>query len=220
MTEEYSTSGQQPGRATRRGGLRVPPIAVAALRRLVWWLPPLAGIVVLALVIAWMSGVFHAKVQPGTIPLSGSSAAGRELVEVASLPEQETVEATGTIQPRYLINVESQILAVILEVAVHPGDRVEQGQLLLHLDDRETRTRLRDAEAALVAATAELTVRQNDYDRYRLLYADKAVTKEQYDQINGAYEVARRKSSGPRNKSRGSRLPSLIRISRPGPMAS
>ena len=191
MTKDYSTSGHRPGGTVQRGGHHTSALAAFnAFRSLVRWLPLVAGAVLLVLVIAWMSGAFHAKVQPGSIPVSGVSAEGRELVKVTLLPEIETVEATGTIQPRYMNKVESQILATVLDVAVRPGDRVEEGQLLLTLDDRETQAELRGAEAALTAAAAELTVRQKDYDRYKLMYAGQAVTKEQYDQVKGAYEVA------------------------------
>jgi len=154
------------------------------------WGSVLAGIALLVLVIAWMSGTFHRRIPPGTVPLAEMLARGRQVVPVELVPEPETVQATGTVQPRYLTNVESQVVATILAVPVNPGDRVREGQLLVTLDDREIAARLGDAQAALAAANVELGVRRNEYARYKQMYDGKAVTKEQYESMEGAYRVA------------------------------
>jgi RND family efflux transporter MFP subunit len=155
------------------------------------WLLAISGLSVLILAVAWMWGAFHPKVQPGQVPFSGVPAAGRELAKVEMLPVEETIEATGTVQPRYLTKVESQVLASIVAVVASPGDRVQPGQLLVTLDDREIQAQLRAARAALDAANADLKVRQDEYARYKQMYGDNAVTKEQYEQVQGAYLVAK-----------------------------
>jgi len=94
------------------------------------------------------------------------------------------------VQPRMKMDVASRLLATINTIEVEPGDEVEQGELLATLDDREIQAQLREAEAAASGIEADLAVRQREYQRYKQMYAEKAVTKETYDQIEGAYQVS------------------------------
>ncbi|MFC1597088.1 efflux RND transporter periplasmic adaptor subunit [Planctomycetota bacterium] len=153
-------------------------------------LPILGGIVLLVGAIAWMSGTFHSKVPPGTIEHERSTAEGRTVVPVETLPMTETVDAVGTVQPRHKTEVAGQILATVRDVAVSPGDRVEMGQLLVVLDDREIQTQLREAEAAATGARVDLDVREGDFKRYQQMFRENAVTKEDFDRIEGAYKGA------------------------------
>lgn len=169
---------------------RTKAAALAILRRLRRWLGGGVGIVLLVLAIAWMSGALRFKTAPGAVPLAETSAQGRSLVQVQLLSEPETVQTTGTIQPRYLTNVESRVMATILAVPVHPGERVQEGQTLVLLDDREIEARVRDAKAALIAAEVQANVRRDEYLRYKGLYDTRAVAKQEFDKIEGAYRVA------------------------------
>lgn len=157
------------------------------LRRL---LPALAGLTALVLVIAWMSGWFHAKVPPGEVEGTTLDIAGRKWVYAEVLRTTESVDAVGTVQPRRKTLVASQILAAISRITVHAGEAVEKDQLLATLDDRELQAQLREAEAAVAGSQADLVTREHDYRRYKMMYEEKAVTKEDYDKYKGAYEVA------------------------------
>lgn len=150
----------------------------------------MAVLAVLAGALAWMSGAFHHKIAPGETRVELPSAAGRTLVPVTALEVVESVDAIGTIQPHRKTDVASQILATIREVRVNAGERVEAGQTLVVLDDREIQTQLREAEAALVGAEADLDVRQRDFKRYEELYQRKAATREEYDRTEGALKAA------------------------------
>ncbi len=153
------------------------------------FLSAIVGIVVLVLVIAWMSGAFREKIAPGKSPFDRRSSKGLETVAVTTLQTTEQVEAVGTVQPRMRTDVASRLLATINEVHVDPGDRVQQGQLLATLDDREVQAQLREAEAAASGIEADLAVREREYTRYKQMFAENAVTRENFDQIEGAYRV-------------------------------
>jgi len=148
------------------------------------------GVALLAGAIAWMSGAFHVKEGPRPINRQRPTAEGRQLVPVETMSITETIDAVGTIQPRRKSDVASQILATVREVKVNAGDRVEEGQLLAVLDDREIQAQLREAEAALAGARAELDVRERDFKRYQQMYRENATTKEDYDRTEGAYKGA------------------------------
>lgn len=154
------------------------------------WLSVLVALALLVGAIAWMSGSFHSKVQPGAVAHEEQALEGRTLVPVELLTTTETVDAVGTVQPRRKTDVSSQILATIREIKVNSGDRVGVGQTLIVLDDREVQAQLREAEAAVTAALADLHVRTQDFDRYEKMYRENAVTREDYDRIEGALKTA------------------------------
>lgn len=153
------------------------------------FVPVIAGIVVLVLVIAWMSGWFRQKIPPGKNPSKGRLVSGLRTVEVKALQTTEEVDAVGTVQPRTKTEVASRLLATINEITVDPGDQVQQGQLLVTLDDREIQAQLREAEAAASGIAADLAVREREYLRYKQMFAEKAVPKDAFDQAEGAYQM-------------------------------
>jgi len=140
--------------------------------------------------IAWMSGAFHKKVAPGTVEVQRRLAAGRTLAPVEVLPTTETIDAVGTVQPRRKTDVASHVLATIREVKVTPGTHVKAGQSLVVLDDREIQAQLREAEAAVTGARADLDVRQRDYKRYEQLFQQNALAREEFDRAEGALRNA------------------------------
>jgi membrane fusion protein, multidrug efflux system len=165
--------------------------ALHSALRLVWRLvTALLGVALLAVVIAWMSGSFRTKVEPGEMPDRRPAPAGRELVDVKSVTMTEYIDAVGTVEPRRKVAVASLLLGTIQEVKVNAGDRVERDQLLVTLDDRELQAQLHEAEAAVAAAGADLATRERDYTRYKRMYTEKSVTGEDYDRVEGAYQVA------------------------------
>jgi RND family efflux transporter MFP subunit len=150
----------------------------------------LVAVGLLVATIAWMSGAFLSKVSPGVVQQERLTAEGRTVLPVEILRTPETFDAVGTVQPRHKTSVAGQILAVIREVKVNPGDPVQLGQVLVVLDDRELQAQLREAEAAATGARADLDVRRGDYKRYEQMFREKAVSKEDFDRIEGAYKGA------------------------------
>ena len=149
----------------------------------------LVATVLLVLIIAWMSGYFHEKVPPGTDKMERRMAGDAPIAKVVLLPTVQHVDAVGTVEPRRKTDVASRMLATINELTVNPGDAVKVGQLLCVLDDREIQAQLREAEAASAGIEADLVVRQREYERYKKMFADRAVTKEDLDRIEGAFQV-------------------------------
>ncbi|MBC8875677.1 MAG: efflux RND transporter periplasmic adaptor subunit [Planctomycetes bacterium] len=154
-------------------------------------LPKLLGVVALGLIILWMSFGFHSRVGPGESPYERPTAGDRQVVPVRPLSTTETISAVGTVRPRRRTEVASQLLATIREITVNPGDAVQAGQLLLTLDDREIQAQLREAEAAVSGVRADLAVRERDYARYKQMFSENAVTKEDFDRIEGILQVTK-----------------------------
>jgi HlyD family secretion protein len=69
----------------------------------------------------------------------------------------DTVSATGLVQPRQLVLVGSDAAGTVVDLPADVNDTVEEGQVLLRLDDRRARLRLQEAEAGLASARAGLS---------------------------------------------------------------
>jgi RND family efflux transporter MFP subunit len=151
----------------------------------------LLSLAILVAVIGWMSGWFHPKIQPGEAEESRRELApGQQTARAHMLCTPKTVDVVGTIEPYRKAVVASQLMATIHRVLVRAGENVAEGQLLVELDDRELQAQLREAEASVSASDAELALRKRERERYKTMIAGNAVTKEQFDTVRGAYEVA------------------------------
>lgn len=151
----------------------------------------LLSLAVLVAVIGWMSGWFHPKIQPGEAEGNRRELApGQTTARAHMLRTPKTVDVVGTIEPYRKALVSSQLMATIYRVLVRAGENVAEDQLLVELDDRELQAQLREAEASVSASDAELALRKREKERYKTMIAGNAVTKEQFDTVRGAYEVA------------------------------
>ena len=110
------------------------------------------------------------------------------------------VKATGVIKPMIgaEVRVGSRISGVVRRLYVKVGDRVEKGQLLAELDDRDLVARRREALAALQLAEANLAYAQADIARKRELRAGALLAASELDLAERAYAVAARQRDGAR----------------------
>jgi RND family efflux transporter MFP subunit len=103
------------------------------------------------------------------------------------------VKATGVIRPMVgaEVKVGSRASGVVARLHVRIGDPVRKGQRLAELDDRELRARRDQAEAALLAARAQLEYAAVDLRRKRELFASRLIAALDLDLAERAHAVAR-----------------------------
>jgi membrane fusion protein, multidrug efflux system len=151
--------------------------------------PIVIGLIVLVTVIGWMEGFFDSKIQAGVDPGEERLVGNVSTARVTALETTETAEAVGTIQPRQKTEIAARLLSTIQEVLVEPGARVSAGDVLIILDDREIQAQLREVEAARMGVESDLAVRQREFQRYKQMFSEKAVSKEDFDRIEGMFLV-------------------------------
>lgn len=88
-----------------------------------------------------------------------ATAGGDEAVEVRTEEVERRdlvarVSATGHIEPKTAVDISADVSGRIVELTVEEGDDVEQGDLLLAIDDARFRASLQRAQAALAEARA------------------------------------------------------------------
>ena len=115
-------------------------------------LPVFVGMGVLIAIIAWLSGAFTEKTEPGRYDRPTVDVSKLRTEVVQPLAKEHVKEALGTLKAASRTVIASRLLAVIEELNVTAGDRVEAGQVLVRLQDLELRTRVQQAEQALAAA--------------------------------------------------------------------
>lgn len=113
-----------------------------------------------------------------------------------------TFVLTGRVRPPSTATLGAVVAGTVRGVRAREGDRVERGETLVTLDDREARARLREAEAALAEATAtvESTVEiarteasraERDLERTRAMLEEGARTEQQVEQAEQRWLDAR-----------------------------
>jgi RND family efflux transporter MFP subunit len=149
-----------------------------------------AGIIVVTLLLLILAGVFHAKV--GEVSTEGRSPSSAELpttdVRLIRRPRFET--AVGTVKSTHESAVASKLLARVVEVNVKAGQAVNQGDVLVRLDDADLQARLKQVSAAETTARARKDQAVADFSRSESLIAKKAISQAAYDQALAATKAA------------------------------
>ena len=127
----------------------------------------IAVILILALIIGFLflnkPNVSHLEVN--TTPITDGS------IEI-------TITASGEIQPVYKVEVGTQVSGIVEKLYVDYNSVVKKGQLLAELDKSTLLEQVRQSEASLSDAQSSLTLSQQNYDRIKQLYDNKAATLE------------------------------------------
>lgn len=152
------------------------------------------GIALLALIVAYLAGVFRTKVQPGKLPAptAETQAPKFQKVETVRAEDEPLVEkAPGTLSALRESMVSPRIMARINEIAVRAGDTVKSGQTLVRLDARDLAARVGQASQSAAAARARLAEAQKQYQRMQQLQKEGAVSRSDYDAAEAAYTTAK-----------------------------
>lgn len=124
-------------------------------------------------------------------PPAGAPAARLETVTlVPATLEAETV-FDGVVEAVNQSTVSAQTSARVVELPYDVGDYVDKGAVIVRFTDTEQKARAGAAEAALAEARARLAEAQLVYDRDREVYAQKLVSKAQFDKARADLHSAR-----------------------------
>lgn len=170
----------------------------------------LIGVVVLLVIAA---GVFASVrySQRGIVTVQTGHAVKQDLMSV--------VTASGEIKPRNYINISANAQGQLTAIMVKEGDHVKKGQLLARLENVQPEADVASQRAALSAAEADAAAseaNQNatqdnmavlqaaidrsksdvakaelDFNRYKLLYAQKLIALQDFEQRQSALDSAK-----------------------------
>src|SRR5690242_2474650 len=88
-----------------------------------------------------------------------------KLARVEKLDLARSVVATGKIEPTTKVEIKSKASGIILKLPVNVGDVARQGQTICELDQNDLLPRLKQAQAALDMAEAQVKSARADLER-------------------------------------------------------
>ena len=140
---------------------------------------PLVGAAILALVV--QGCVAHGEPEgqgrlgaPAAVPVKTA------LVQEKALPV--TVDALGTVEPRSVVSIRSQVTGQLATVAFEEGAEVKQGDLLFTIDPRPAEVQLEQATAVLARDRTQAASARTTATRYADLLKRGLIPPEQSDQ--------------------------------------
>lgn len=144
------------------------------------------------------------KIEPGHTP-RGAGTTVKASVADAQLTQQPFLyEAVATITPRTASTISSKLMGTVQAIHVREGDRVERGDLLVVVDQRQVAAQLtraqagsqeaRRAEASALSAhestKAAADLAASTYKRYQQLLASDSVSQQEFDEVEARHRQA------------------------------
>jgi membrane fusion protein, multidrug efflux system len=108
---------------------------------------------------------------------AGGRAIPVEIAKAAKKPVPVRVEALGNVTPIASVAIKSRIETMITEVHFNDGAFIKQGDLLFILDSRQIAAQIKQSEAIIAGARAQLEQAQRDVERHTELMAKNATTQ-------------------------------------------
>jgi HlyD family secretion protein len=120
--------------------------------------------------------------------------ANKELVirthVVTEYTVENTVTATGTIEPVETVEVGTQVSGKVEKIYVDFNDVVKKGELLAELDKLTLNQSVSRAKASLTSAESQLNYAKLTYDRTKQLFESNAATLASFQEAQNTYTQA------------------------------
>lgn len=123
-------------------------------------------------------------------------AAGRRSASLASYTVLATegslpgvVSASGELEAVQRVNISPKRQGLLIQLLVDEGQTVRQGQPLAVMDSGDLNDRLQELQAQVRSAEAQLARSRSEFDRNRSLYAQRAISANDFNRIQSTYQV-------------------------------
>jgi HlyD family secretion protein len=107
--------------------------------------------------------------------------------------------ATGSVVPRFEIDIKPQVSGIIDQLFVEAGDRVEKDQVIARIKIIPDMVNLNSAETRLNRAKINYDDAQNDYERQQGLFDKNVISFEEFKNAKVAYDSAKEELTAAEN---------------------
>jgi RND family efflux transporter MFP subunit len=97
---------------------------------------------------------------------------------------------SGEVQPASEQAVKPEVGGKVKEIAVHVGQSVKKGDLLVVIDDTDLLTEKRSAETAIEGAQLAADKNRGNYERAKELFDEKLISKEVYANLKADLDIS------------------------------
>lgn len=126
------------------------------------------------------------------LPEKEASKAVRVKTEVAEVqPVDYQTSYSGTAEPVERARLSTKIMGWVEEIRFEEGDAFKKGDVLVRLRSQDLEAKRAQAEAAISAATVHFQNMETNLKRIENLFAKKAATQKELDDMRSAYAAAK-----------------------------
>ncbi len=155
-------------------------------------LEAVAGGLVLAVGVAWLSGGCGKRIDPGSDPTPAERVPDdASIVSVEQFWDLGFERFSGTIASSRHATVSSKILARIEAIRVRAGSEVREGDVLVQLDQRDLEARMRAARESVSGSRASLDLARSELERVEGLWRANVASLQQLEQVRAQFELAK-----------------------------
>lgn len=168
----------------------------------------------LALITAMLSVAVAAgcsKERPSSVATPNSEVKNVAVVKVSRSSIEDYYEATGTVKAKTTTQVSANIMGRIVSFPAAEGETVSRGQVLVEIDNSESKARVEKARGALAEAQAAMTevarsvdaanagvrtaetnkhLAETTFVRYKQLYDRRSASTQEFDEARSRYDAA------------------------------
>ncbi len=119
-----------------------------------------------------------------------------ETAKVERATIDNSVTATGTIEPVNKVEVGTQVSGIISKIYVDYNSIVKKGQIIAELDKINLESELASAKANLASAKSELEYQTTNYNRMKTLHEKGLISDDDFDNANLSYKKAKESYNG------------------------
>jgi membrane fusion protein (multidrug efflux system) len=104
------------------------------------------------------------------------------VVEARRQPVAETLTLPATLTPNESVEIKPETDGIVQRINFAEGEHIEEGRVLVQLDESKF-------AAAVAEAEANLRLSQANFDRAKQLFQDKLISQQDFDQIASTFAV-------------------------------
>jgi len=113
---------------------------------------------------------------------------------------QNTITATGTIEPVTSVTVGTQVSGIVSKLYVDYNSVVRKGQVIAELDKTNLMSQLNTARANQQSAISSLNYQQANFNRYKTLYEKGLVSADEFESARLSYLQAKEQTVSAREE--------------------
>lgn len=102
----------------------------------------------------------------------------------------QSANYSGAVRGRYESQLSFQVSGKIAKRNVELGSVVKPGDILMEIDPKDIQEALNVSSAQVSSAQLQLSLAQNNLDRYKQLYEANAVSRAEYEHYQNSYNIA------------------------------
>ncbi|MBR5656798.1 MAG: efflux RND transporter periplasmic adaptor subunit [Prevotella sp.] len=125
-----------------------------------------------------------------------------ETEKVAPANIQNSITATGTIEPVTSVTVGTQVSGIVRKLYVDYNSVVKRGQVIAELDKTNLISELNTAKANLNSVLSSLNYQKANFNRYQTLYQKGLVSADEFESARLSYQQANQQVSQARESVR------------------